>query len=243
MARHLLPIVFVPSLVAQRYIADVRNATLGVSWARLIASSGGGWGGLCGWDRSDGRTGGGGTTATPPAGPVRPRGRPWPTAEGRQRFAALPMRLRLCRLRHRPDGDPVGYAIDTSRRCRWRRRQIWWFCRLRQRHHSGAAAGADGRAASASGEDEPRRRPKGAQRGHRAFRCAGREGASASCCYLCAVRIPRAGRPWVPLGDCARPIRLPRTGRPFGRSVTGEGARGASGPGGRRRDGRLSPRG
>jgi hypothetical protein len=48
MARHLLPIVFLPSLVSQRYIADVRNATLGVRWPRLTASGWGGAGGLCG---------------------------------------------------------------------------------------------------------------------------------------------------------------------------------------------------
>jgi hypothetical protein len=42
MARHLLPIVFVPSLVAQRYIADVRNANLGqLGMVDRIAGAGG----------------------------------------------------------------------------------------------------------------------------------------------------------------------------------------------------------
>src|SRR5580692_10587639 len=40
MARHLLPIVFLLSLVAQRYIADVLNATLGFGWTQLTASGG-----------------------------------------------------------------------------------------------------------------------------------------------------------------------------------------------------------
>jgi len=30
----------------------------------------------------------------------------------------------VCRLRQLPDWDPVGYASDTDRRCRRRRRQV-----------------------------------------------------------------------------------------------------------------------
>src|SRR5580704_6832410 len=63
MARHLLPIVFVPSLVAQRYIADVRNANVAGQLGAVDRTGWGGSGDLCGC----------GPSATPPT-PLRATG-------------------------------------------------------------------------------------------------------------------------------------------------------------------------
>ena len=88
MARHLLPIVFLPSLVSQRYIADVRNATLEVRWPRLTASGWGGAGGLCGRGPVSYATDLTGILSATPPTPVGAVG-------------GVADRLRVCRLRHR----------------------------------------------------------------------------------------------------------------------------------------------
>src|SRR5580693_8937945 len=97
MARHLLPIVFVPSLVAQRYIADVRNANAGGQLGAVDRTGWGGSGGLCGC----------GPSATPPT-PLRrgDRGR-----RGERRAASGERRGHLARASgRRALGEGAGRA-------------------------------------------------------------------------------------------------------------------------------------